>query len=313
MRGDIRVGVGTNCQLCNQILSVYRGFWFAAVHGIPFESVVVKQAQQLEGSILAAGMRGHILSRTAFDAIGFTRSYDCWQKKTDVQRRELFDIELQQDDSIVIWNSTFLYPELPWEFALFRQLFDNAEYRTRIASKYAAVLRGGSVGFTVRRRDSLGYPHFRHLSPDEIIAGIWKIVTSYRGLVHVLVASDDMPYVRDVIAVSSGLSGYVTFVDSTTDETLVALSLCDHVVSNGQQQASSCYSGYMYPVYESTFGQVASLLNRCYKFGTLRESDGFVPAIGKILSADDETVRQVVRQSRDSAGFRYPDSLPKYP
>lgn len=313
MISGIRVGAGTNGQLCNQILASYRGFLFAAVHEIPFEAVAIKQAKQLDTSKLAAGVHGHIITQAEFGSIGFTHSFNCWNKKTEIQRNELFDISLAPTDSIVIWNSTFLYPELPWEFALFRQLFDNVGYREGVTRKYSEALRGGSVGFTVRRKDSLGYPHFRHLSPDEIVSGIWRIVSAYRGLVSVLVASDDLPYVRDVIASASGLSQYVIFVDADADETLVALSLCDYVVSNGQQQALSCYSGYMYPSYESTFGQVASLLNRCYKFGAPCKSDGLVPPIGQILDADSETVRQMIQMSRARSDFRYPCSLPKFP
>ena len=74
-------------------------------------------------------------------------------------------------------------------------------------------------------------------------------------------ASDDIPWCRNIIN-----EGDVVFIDDTPELTLMTLSFCDYVVNNGSYfWNKDCIQDGKY---ESTFGQIAQLLNVSRKFST---------------------------------------------
>jgi hypothetical protein len=257
------------CRLANNILQVYRAFWFAAVHQLPRQNVVLAPSSYLEQSPLMANVMGNFVDASAYSHMVFDEEYDCRMKLHEEVRRDLFDMQLRSGRNVRIAHSTFLYPELPWEMALFAQLFDDESYRARVADKYCDVLCGNTIGYTVRRTDTVGHPLYRTLSLAKVVADCRSIVSRHHGLVRVVLTSDDVAFLESVIAAAPDIADRLYILRADEHETLVLLSLCDSVVSNGRHQSSCCWVNCPQTEYSSTYGQVAQLLNRAYKFKSM--------------------------------------------
>lgn len=94
------------------------------------------------------------------------------------------------------------------------------------------------------------------------------IVSRHFGMVRILVSSDDPDFVDSVVARDEFVRSHVHVVRADVDETLYMLSMCDYVFSNGQCQCTSGWVNDPETVYESTFGQIAQILNRSYKYAS---------------------------------------------
>ena len=266
-------------RLCNRVLQCYRAFWFAAVHGLPPSSVRIPCDGIISGSRLFDGMRGSIVPGRDLDSVTPVVTYNCRGRLTQEVRKDLFDMPIPDSGCVRIVAGSFLYPELPWERALFAGLFDNRKFRDEVVSRYASLLCGNTVGYTVRRGDTVDRRKYRTLSPEFIVSDWEAIVARYHGLVRIVVTSDDCDYVERLVSANSRLADNVAIVRDDPDACIYLLSMCDTVVNNGQLQCVSAWTNEPETLYESTFGQVAQALNRSYKYAAFRTSGpGATPA-----------------------------------
>jgi hypothetical protein len=180
----------------------------------------------------------------------------------------LFDVRFSDSDNVAIGHAS-LYPELPWERALFIQLFDNPEFRHALVGKYGSVLSGNTVGYTIRRTDTLSLRNYHVLTEINVVADMRRIIDRHRGMVRIVTASDDIPFVRGLVDRHPDIGRHVFVLDADEDTSLYLLSLCDYVVSNGEFQCGSSWVNLKWSMTCSTFGQIAQLLNRSYKYSDL--------------------------------------------
>lgn len=267
-RNNVHVSHAFMARFGNNVLQMYRAFWFAAVHGLPDSCVVFSREQRgdLARHPMCVGVADHIVPPEVYNGIRFNRHYSCYSKAPHVIRRDLAKMELSDGDGVIMDNGYFLYPELPWERSLFIRLFGNIPYRDSVAEKYADVLRGNTVGYTVRRTDTVNRFKFRTLSESALLQDLRTIVRRHFGMVRILVTSDDPSFVEHAVAMDDFVRRRVYVVKADIDETLYLLSMCDYVFNNGQCQCSSAWVNDPESIYESTFGQLAQILNRSYKY-----------------------------------------------
>lgn len=291
-----------NCRTGNNILQVYRGFWFAAVHGIPFDNVKIRETREIrESPALFASIMPHVVTDAQIDAMPFASLHCCPSSMPSHAegRRALFDMELPERGAIAFTGAAFLYPELPWERSLFVKLFDNPTMRMAVAADYADVLCGNTIGYQIRRGDFQVIPGRRRLSEEKIVADIAEIARRHFGMVKVIVTSDDQGFVEKLLRDNAFLRRYVFHCrEQSIERQLYLLSMCDYVVANGQYQCTSCWVNDPQLMWESTFGQIAQILGRSYKFAAHR----FVPGEGDEL-----------KRSREGCGYAYPTKdVPKW-
>lgn len=269
----------------NVVLETYRAFWFAALHGLPPDSVVFCDSPELHSIVsqpIFDVVAPHFVSADEYRRIGFHGDsvvsgapgssvlvYDCGNKDPCKVRSDLAGLSLSDGALVELRGFYFIYPEYPWERSLFARLFGNVPYRDSVARRHADILSGSTVGYTVRRTDTVRRNDFRTLSEDRVVADIRDIVRRYNGFVRVLLTSDDIGFVDNLLAVHGDLMDYVYVVRENTVDTLYLLSMCDYVLANGQCQCSISYTHDPGFVYESTFGQVAQILGRSYKYSCL--------------------------------------------
>lgn len=288
-----------NERIGNNVLQIYRGFWFAAVHGVPRDRVFIKPT----GDVLAASsMMGRIssnfLDAASFDRLAFYRIHCCPDSTTSVPdgRRALVDMEMPERGGVGLSGAGFLYPELPWERSLFVQLFDNPEMRNSLASEYAAVLCGNTIGYVIRRGDFQHLPQRRRLTTEAIVADLSRIAEKHYGMVRIIVTSDDPDFVDTLLRDNSFLRKYVFLYRADPVSQMYLLSLCDYVISHRAYQCTSCWVTDPDTLWESTFGQMAQILNRSYKYASF-------PAEPSAASA---TERELTRSGCDCCYPRIP-------
>lgn len=295
-------------RLGNQVIHTYKAFWFACIHGIPLRNVALHENRSLYGTPLFSRLDKRFMSAKEFSKIHFNIEKNCGTKPTRQARQELFDLPMSDGDNVAIIHAS-LYPELPWERALFVSIFDNPEFRKKLSYEYREVLCGNTVGYTIRRTDTLSLGHWWTLTEIAIVTDLRRIVDQHRGLVRILVASDDVSYVRRLLEKYPDVGKHVYVVEEDEDTTIFLLSLCDCVICNGEHQCSSSWVNFKKSMFGSTFGQIAQILNRSYKYeGTeLPPSCDFsLIDRGIELSGD---VPDIIAESRNGDTVDYPEFI----
>lgn len=228
-------------------------------------SVVIRSRSSFPVDTMFSGISSNILKEADFDSISFT-TVDCSHRVEDELREMLISMPLDSGRHILLRHAPFVYPAFPWERSLFVRLFDNAGVRNAVVDKYADILRGDVVGYTVRRGDFRVLPEHRILSEADIVADISDIVRRYSGYVRVILTSDEPDFLSGLVRRNDFLAQHCTVVRDTPVAQLYLLSLCDYVVSHGQYQCTRCRVDCPSVLYESTFGQVAQILGRSYGY-----------------------------------------------
>lgn len=252
-------------RLGNAMIHTYKAFWFACVHGIPLRNVALYDGRGLASRPLFSRLASRFMDKPSFDSIKFNVSKDCGVMPTREARNALFDMEFGGSDNVSIIHAS-LYPELPWEKALFISLFDNPGFRGRLAHQYREVLGGNTVGYTIRRTDTLSLHNYNVLTETFIVADMRRTIDRYHGMVRFVVASDDIPFVKSLVAKYPDVGRHIFILDADEDVSLYVLSMCDSVVSNGELQCGSSWVNIKWSMFCSTFGQMAQLLNRSYRY-----------------------------------------------
>lgn len=258
-----------NERLGNNVLQVYRGFWFAAVHGIPLDRVVVHNVCDLRNYPgFFSRIRDNLIEPDAFDKMPLAVIHCCPDSMTSIPdgRRALVDLRIPERGGVGLSGAGFIYPELPWERSLFVHLFDNPDLRNSIAAEYAKQLCGNTIGYIIRRGDFHRLPDRRRLSTASIVADLSSIVEKHYGMVRIIVTSDDPDFVDALLRDNAFLRKYVFLFRGDPVTQIYLHSLCDYVISHRQYHCTSCWVNDPGLIWESTFGQVAQILNRSYKY-----------------------------------------------
>lgn len=263
-----RVTPWTGGRMGNHVLHVYKSFWFACIHGIPLSSVVIDVNCGFADTKLFSSIRKNFIAHDDFAGISFNKTVDCEWYTAGENRNMLIDAKPEPGDNIYLLHGS-VYPELPWELALFASIYDNKEFRRSVTERFCRVLRGDTVGYTIRRGDIV-YSHlYDILTHRKIIDDIKKIVDQYDGLVTVLVSSDDISYVKGLMDANPDVAKYVYIVDEDVDTSLVLLSLCNQIYSNGDSQCTAFWVDRGVSRWMSSFGQIAQILNKSYNYADL--------------------------------------------
>lgn len=262
-----------NMLLGNQVLEVYRGFWFAAIRGIPFSRVIISKRvpdEPMPQSVMLRRIRNHYVAPELVNALNVHRVNGGDVTRTIPEgRRAYHEMPIPSSGGIGFQHAGYLYPELPWERSLFVNLFDDEATRLALVSAHSDILCGNTVGYAVRRGNFRGCKDRRWLSPANIVADWARIVDEYHGMVSIIATSDEPSFLHAVLHDNAFLQRFVRVFTASATEELFLLSMCDSIVVNRQLQSSSSWVTNPLISWESTFGQLAQLLSRSYKYKNL--------------------------------------------
>lgn len=295
-------------RLGNNVIHAYKAFWFACIHGLPLNNVLILGNESARKREIFRNLAPRFVDNSTFGAVRFNVVIDYDVKRTDRVRNDIYDIQLAPGDNVSFIQAS-LYPELPWEKALFISLFDNPDFRFRLAHEYRDLLSGTTVGYTIRRTDILNLRYYRPMTELETVLDLRNIVERHHGLVKIVVTSDDIPYVRRLLAKYEDLQKHVFVLDKDEDTCLYLLSMCDSVVCNGEYQVSSSWTNHKISMFASTFGQIAQLLNRSYRYSSFPLPETCDIRMGVNAATDRDALPDFIKDSRIGSPYEYPDFI----
>lgn len=250
-------------RLGNHILLIYKAFKLALMCKVPFSSVKFskKYYNTLYSNICTNFVDDIQYNQYQFNLKKHNATYNdllCYSKQI-----------FQQPTSILLYGcDIWLYPKTLVDLCLFNFLIDgNTALKQKCIEQNLCMFDNNAnyalVGISIRRGDfkEKRWSNHQLLSTTYINQLITDIRRKYYNRVKIIITSDD---INEVKAIINNNNRCCYFLENTTpEESMLILSFCDYVIGNGNyHRCEDLVTGK----YESTYGQIAQILNVSRKF-----------------------------------------------
>lgn len=265
MKDVVKIYVELSFKLGNNCLQIYKGFKFASMLNIPFDNVyIIGQYNPMFKNIKQNFIQS-IPSDTYFDFELNNAGINEIQRISSEINCCLIDGS-KSNINIKFKNWNWIYPSSIEDFCLFNFLFDGNKYLIdscflKNADIFEQNLNHALVGMTIRRGDfTENNSMFQRLSLSNIVDIIDDLRNKYNDFIKIVITSDEIQNVEKEI---SNVRCCYFIKNRSPEEQIMILSFCDYVINNGAYYR--CEDNQV-KGYESTFGQIAQILNVSRKF-----------------------------------------------